>query len=341
MTGFGKTLVGCTSLVHILLNYSDTHAIILCPQKAVKAFRKELSEKIRVPFNELTSSKQEINPNNRITIITHTSYKNHIDYIANLKSQNKRLILLLDEAHVCESSESKFYKLMAQTRQYYSICYFMTATPLKNNIEGLFWLFNLLDPRIFNSYMMFEQNFIVTKLRKTKQTIGKGKDRRTITRQFKEIIGYKNLDKLQEILKNYIIIKQKKYNLKFHYYSKELKDSEFLPYMRASEGLARETSEDNFAVRLHDLQKVVDNIEPESKVTDKLSSKEELFLQVILKCIREGHPTLVYCDYTEVVDRLETLLNLDICKKSGINKVLKVTRRYTSKTKRESRRFNR
>lgn len=214
---------------------------------------------------------------------------------------------------------------MAQTRQYYSICWFATATPLKNNIEGLFWMFNLLDPRIFNSYMMFEQSFIVTKLRKTKQMVGKGKDRRTVTRQFKEIVGYKNLDRLQEILKNYIIIKQKKYNLKFHYYSKELKESEFLPYMRASEGLARETSEDNFAVRLHDLQKVVDNIDPEARVLDKLSSKEELFLQVVLKCIKEGHPTLVYCDYTDVVNRLETLLNLNICKKAGVEKILKVT----------------
>ena len=142
MTGFGKTLVGCTALVHILLNYPDTHAIILCPQRAVKAFKRELGEKIGVKYNELTSSKKETNPKNRITIITHTSYKNYIDYITKLKSEGKRLLLLLDEAHVCQCSNGKFYQYMAQTRQYYSVCYFMTATPLKNNIEGLFWMFN-------------------------------------------------------------------------------------------------------------------------------------------------------------------------------------------------------
>ena len=97
--GFGKTYTCVSGLVHVLLNYPDTHAIILCPQKAVKAFRRELTEKIRVPFNELTSSKQEVNENNRITIITHTSYKNHIEYIAKLKAENKRLVLLIDEAH--------------------------------------------------------------------------------------------------------------------------------------------------------------------------------------------------------------------------------------------------
>ena len=168
---------------------------------------------------------------------------------------------------------------MAQTRQYYSVCYFMTATPLKNNIEGLFWMFNLLDPRIFINYLAFEQSYIVTKMRKVRRMVGKGAHRRTITQQFKEIIGYKNLDHLQEVLRNYVIVKQKKYNLKFHYYSKDLKESELLPYMKASEGLARETSEDNFAVRLHDLQRVVDNIDPEHKVTNTISSKEELFLQ--------------------------------------------------------------
>ena len=143
----------------------------MCPQKAVKAFRRELTEKLRVPFNELTSSRHELKKENRITIITHTSYKNHIDYIAELKAQNKRLILLVDEAHMLQANTSKFYQLVAQTRQYYSIMWLATATPLKNNIEGLFWMFNLLDPRIFISYPNFEKNFIITKLRKTKRTI--------------------------------------------------------------------------------------------------------------------------------------------------------------------------
>lgn len=86
--------------------------------------------------------------------------------------------------------------------------------------------------------------------------------------------------------------------------------------MKASDGLARETSEDNFAVRLHDLQMVVDNIDPNYRVYNKLSSKEELFLKVCLESIKKKHPVLVYCDYTEVVDRLENLLKLDFCKKS-------------------------
>ena len=55
--GFGKTYLMCTALCHLLLKYPDTHAIVICPQKAVKAFKKELSQKLRIVYNTLTSSK--------------------------------------------------------------------------------------------------------------------------------------------------------------------------------------------------------------------------------------------------------------------------------------------
>lgn len=325
LTGFGKTYTCTSGLCHVLIKYPDTHAIILCPQKAVKAFKRELSEKLRVQFNELTSSKQEIIPGCRITLITHTSLKNHVDYIKNLKEEGHRLILLVDESHALQAPKSKFYQLVAGIRHYFSIVWLATATPLKNNIEGLYWMFNILDPKIFRSYWEFEKNFIITKTRLVRQMVGKPGNKHPVQRQIKEIVGYKNLNVLQQILSQYIIIKQKHYNLEFHYHNIKLKDRELEPYMLASEGLARESSEDNFAVRLHDLQKVVDNIDPNYKVTDSLSSKEELFLSVCLKSIKEGHPVLVYCDYTEVVDRLETLLSLDLCKKNGVKQVLKVT----------------
>ena len=324
-TGFGKTYTGVTGLTHVLLSYPDTHAIILCPQKAVKAFKRELKEKLHIRFNELTSSKQEILNGVRITIMTHTSYKNHIEYLKDLKDSGKRLILLVDEAHALQNPKGKFYQLVASTRQYFSICWFMTATPLKNNIEGLFWMFNLLDPKIFHNYSFFEQNYIITRTRKVRRRVGKGDNKKTITQQFKEIVGYKNLKSLQQIMDNYIIIKQKKYNLEFHYHNIEMKPDELGPYMEASEGLARETSEDNFAVRLHDLQKVVDNIDPNYRIYDSLSSKEELFLKVVLDSISNNHPCLVYCDYTEVVDRLESLLKLNYCKNKGVHKIFKIT----------------
>ena len=323
-TGFGKTYLTCTALCHLLLKYPDTHAIILCPQKAVKAFKKELTQKLKIVYNTLTSSKPQMQKGARISIITHTSLKKYIPYITELKEQGHRLLLLVDEAHALEDSESKFYSYMASIRHYFNVCWFATATPLKNNIEGLYWLMYMLDPNIFGDWNTFKTSFLVIDRHPITRYVGKGKQKYKKTVWQEDIIGYKNIGFLRHILDKYIIIKQKAYNLKFYYHQTEMKDTEIKPYLEAGKGLLRDTSKENFAVRMHDLQQVVDNINETYKVDNKLSSKEELFLKVIREKIKTNHPTLVYCDYNEVIDRLEYLLN-STKSITGIQQILKVT----------------
>ena len=211
LTGFGKTYTMSTALCHLLLKYNNTHAIILCPQKAVKAFKKELSTKLRVSYNTLTSSKPEMNPGARITIITHTSLKKYISYIIDLYNKGNKLLLLVDEAHIFESKTSKIYEQMASIRHLFSVCWFATATPLKNNIEGLYWLMYMLDPAIFGSWFNFKTNFCVIEKHPVYRTFGKGPHKYKKLTWQEEIVGYKNLDKLKSILNKYIIIKQKPY----------------------------------------------------------------------------------------------------------------------------------
>lgn len=323
LTGFGKTLTNCTAMLWLLLRYKDTHAIMLIPQKAVKAFKRELTEKLRVPFNTLSSGKAEMQAGARITLITHTSLKKHMDYITELRKSH-RLLLLVDEAHVLSSKDSKIYQMLASIRHYFSICWFATATPLKNNIEGLYWLMYMLDPRIFGNWYSFKSNYLVIDKHPITRLVGKGKNKYRKTVWTEEIVGYKNLDTLKKILDMYIIIKQKPYNLEFLYHKTELTESEIEPYLEAGEGLLRETAEDSFAVRMHDLQQVVDNINEKYRVRDRMSSKEQVFIKLIAKKMREHHPTLVYCDYNEVIDRLELLLKASK-KITGVKQILKIT----------------
>lgn len=330
-TGFGKTLTSLTAVIWLLLKYNDTHAIILCPQKAVKAFKRELSEKLKISYNVFTSGKAETMENSRITVITHTSLKKYLDYIKELK-QNHRLILLIDEAHILCSNKSKIYELVSSIRHYFSIAWFCTATPLKNNIEGLYWLMYMLDPAIFGSWFNFKTNFCVIEKHPVYRTFGKGPHKYKKLTWQEEIVGYKNLNKLKSILNKYIIIKQKPYNLDFIYHQTELSKTEIKPYLEAGEGLLRESAEDSFAVRMHDLQQVVDNINEQYKVTNKLSSKEKLFIKLIAAKMKDKHPTLVYCDYNEVIDRLEYLLKISQ-KITGIEQVLKITGDVTLKAR--------
>ena len=324
LTGFGKTYTMCTCITHVLLKYPDTHAILLVPQKAVKAFRKELSEKLRISFNILTSANPQLKQGARLSIITHTSLRKYLGYINELKEKGHRLILLVDEAHCLESNTSKIYETVASIRHYFNICWFSTATPLKNNIEGLYWLMYILDPQILGTWEYFKQTFLIIDRHPVIRLVGKGKNKYKKTVWEEEIVGYKNLPILKNILDKYIIIKQKEYNLKYYFHKTNLKENEITGYLDAGKGLLRDTAKDSFAVRMHDLQQVVDNINPEYRVNDKLSSKETLFLSLIKSKMETNHPTIVYCDYNEVVDRLELLLNKS---KSavGVKQILKVT----------------
>lgn len=322
-TGTGKTYTLSTAMCYILLKYPDTHAIFLVPQKAVKAFKKELSQKLRIAFNVLTSGKQEMMSGARITVITHTALKKYLPYIDEL-SKDHRLLLLVDEAHCFSSKDSKIYQLMASIRPYFSVCWFATATPLKNNIEGLYWIFYMLDPNILGSWNQFKYNYLVTERYPITRMMGKGRNKYRKTIWQENIVGYKNIDRLRLILDKYIIIKQKQYNLDFVYHKTKLTESETKPYLEAGKGLLRETAKDSFAVRMHDLQQVVDNVNEEYKVTKKLSSKEKMFIQVIKDNIKNNHPSIVYCDYNSVICRLELLLNAskDF---TGVKQILKVT----------------
>ena len=323
-TGFGKTYTGCTALCHILLKYPDTHAIILAPQKAVKAFKRELGEKLRIAYNTLTSAKPQMMNGARISIITHTSLKKYIPYINQLKEQGHRLLLLVDEAHVLEEHTSKTYEYVASIRHLFSVCWFMTATPLKNNIEGLYWLMYMLNPNILHDWQTFKNSFLIIERYAVARYIGKGKKKYKKIVWEEEIVGYKNIEALRMILDQYIIIKQKQYNLKFFYHKTNMTETETGPYLEAGKGLLRETAKDSFAVRMHDLQMVVDNINEQYRVINKMSSKEMLFISLIREKMKGNHPTLVYCDYNEVIDRLEYLLQATKSK-TGVKQILKVT----------------
>ena len=202
--GLGKTYTCVTALAHIMIKYSETHSILLVPQKAVKSFKKELSTKLKVPFNELTSSKESIVNGARYTIITQTCLKKYTSYITDMYNKGYKLLLLVDEAHNgLEDNNSKFYSLFATLRPLFKVCWFATATPLKNNIEGLYWLFNVLDPKIFGDYEVFKQSFLVIERKRTYRTFGKGKNKQKKAVMTEEIVGYKNLEFLKSIIDKY------------------------------------------------------------------------------------------------------------------------------------------
>lgn len=365
-TGLGKTYMSLTAAILVMLQRNDMDTVVLCPQCAIKAFRRELTEKLKIRFNTLTSGKPQIQSGARIHIITHSSLKKRLEYLDKLHESGRKLLLIVDEAQILHDSGNQVYQMLAARRQYFNIVWALTATPLGNSLTGLYWLLYFLNPKIVGTLDSFKQKYYKLAYNKITRWCGKYPHKYKKTFREEVILGYKNLDQLSEILKDYVILKQKPYNLVWHYHKFNINEKEQEQYLIAGQGLKRETSEKNFAVRLHDLQMVIDNLvipidkislqykieerlKQENKYSEEnvksilknmleklnqnrqttimnssLSSKEKEYLKVVTEEMKKGHPVLTYLDYSDVVNRLEMILN-KTKSITGVKQVLKVT----------------
>jgi uncharacterized protein (DUF2225 family) len=278
-----------------MLEDKDIYTIVLCPQCAVKAFRRELEEKIKIKYNLLTSGKPLLQTGARILIITQTSLKKYIDYIDKISQAGKKLLLMIDEAQILHDSNNQFYQLIGSRRQLFDTVWLMTATPLGNDLEGLYWMLYFLNPRIVGPMEEFKAKYFVIHTHQATRWVGKYPHKYRQTYWQEDVVGYKNLDKLSEELKDYVILRQKQYNLVWNYHKFNINEKETEQYFIAGQGLKRETSEKNFAVRIHDLQMIVDNITIpidkqalEYKITQKLKQANK-FSQSNLKALLKSN----------------------------------------------------
>ena len=292
-TGMGKTLTLCTAAIHLMAIYSDLHFVIICPQKAVKAFKRELL-RLKMSYNEITSSDVHINMFNRFTILTHTMVEKHVQELVDIRAKY-RLACILDEAHAAQDPDSSFYKIMMRVRPLFAIFWSSTATPLKNDISGLFWMVHLTSPGYFGSWESFKMMYLIVQHSEIRQKIYKGGHPIYITRQVEEIVDYKNIEALKRKLSEIVIIRQKQYNLDFHYCKIDLSDEEKHFYLLAGKGLFMSVeTKDVWAARLHQLQRIIDNVHEEHKTNpNRLSSKEKLLMKVVIDKMKTQEPILI------------------------------------------------
>ncbi len=247
-----------------------------------------------------------MNPKARFFVVSYTKIDEAYGYFVELRKHWK-LLGICDEAHQLQNCTSAIYKKFLGIRKLFALLYFLTATSCKNNIEGMFWMISLLNPQLFGSWALFKHKYLLINKKKVTQTT---KNRAKIRRTVEEIVGYKNLEELQSILNQLIIVRQKEYKLEFTYHTCELNEYEKEQYLEASKGNNSENAQDFWSVRLRDITMVVDNIVEDVSKREKLSNKERLLLKVLLANLRANKPTLVYCGYVEVLERLKYLIEL-------------------------------
>ena len=333
-TGIGKTLCLTTAAIHLLRKFPELHAVFIVPQKAVKVFKKELG-RLHMDYNIISSSTKSFSLNKRMTIITHTMLEKHRQEITDLRAKYK-LLGLIDESHALQEPTGEFYKIMYRMRPLFAVLWGATATPLKNDITGLYWMINLFKPEYLGSIMSFKYRYLIIKTFTVHQKIIRGGVPFYMDRTEEEIVGFKNMEELKGLLDNIIILRQKKYDLEFHYHKTDLTTEETNYYLMAGKGIFLDKEvKDNWAVRVHQLQRVVDNIH-ENYMTDKnkLSSKEKLFMRLLQEKMKEDAPCLVYFDYTDTLERIKYIIE---CTRrvTGVNNIYIVSAKIDTKKREE------
>lgn len=327
--GCGKTLCVLHFVKHILFKDNNDKCIFMLPKSARASFIKEISTRLNEPYYLITaetSKKYSYSDmaKHRYILIENTLVNRYVEDLVSLANTNT-CHLVIDEAHSLQNPNSVFTKAAWEVRCYCKRIYAMTATPLINDIEGLFNLYHFVFPRIFVSWFKFRSHFCITKERTIRM---KNRNGAVIQRKLIEIIGYQNMPELNEILDKLTIKGCIHYNVNFEFLECDLDEESEKPYKLASSGLFDvlyhpeklkqsnkktknedgSTEEKVFAARLHDIQRVVDGCDSSVVDSNFISNKSKLLIKTIKEIIDRNESVLVYFEYKDSLEMIEKLL---------------------------------
>ncbi len=321
-TGLGKTLLTCTLAVHFMTVHPDYQCIIICPNKANKAFKRELVEKLHEMVSLYTADNIERTPS-RFHIFNYSSLHKFVDVIKQIKG-NGGVFFIVDEAHNLQNPKSQVYQVAKDVLSLGKIRWFLTATPLKNDLEGLFWMVDLLKPGYLGNLNWFRYQYMDIEL---KPTMVRGRKVK-----IPQVKGYRNLDDLQYRVSQICVIKKIPFKLHFFYRKCEIEPDMLKEYKRCATGLtyervnkngSKETATREWGARLHDLQRVLDNCH-ENLTTIAFSNKEKDLCRLIQEKMAAKESVLIYSEYYDTIDRIEYILS-HLRVKLGIKNIFRIT----------------
>ena len=349
--GSGKTML-ILSFIEEIFKDNDHKCIFMIPKSARASFIKEMTTRIGEDFYLITVetakkySYSEMSKY-RYIFIENTLVNKYIEDLVSLASTNT-CHLVIDEAHSLQSPDSVFTKAAWEVRCYCKRVYAMTATPLLNDIEGLFNVLHFVYPAIFTSWFKFRARYCLTRENIIHM---KSRNGNHIKRKVIEIIGYQNMKELNEILDKLIIKGCIHYNVNFEFLECDLDEQSEKPYNLAASGLfdilyhpekvkhkaKSKNKNDNqeshfmddqkdFGSRLHDLQRICDfsdsSLQEISK--DFIPNKLKIMLSTVKSIMDRNESTLIYFEYKDSLELAERIL-LEHKNEIGFNKIYRLT----------------
>lgn len=329
--GCGKTLCVLSHVKEDLLKDNNDKCILFIPKSARAAFKKELSTKLEIPASDyifVTAGKTVAYADissRRYIIVENSIVNKYIEDLVALASTNT-CHLIIDEAHSLQNPKSVFASAAWEVRCYCKKIIAMTATPLLNDIEGLFNVLHFVYPRVFQSWFRFRARYCITQDRTIRM---KNRYGAVVQRKITEIIGFQNMEELNGVLDKLIIKGCVHYNVNFNFLECDLdKECEKL-YSMAAKGFfdilyhpekvkkkAKKKNDEpaslvddakDFGARLHDLQRICDGSD-DSLGDNFISNKMKLMCQAVTDVINKNESALIYFEYIDTLELAEKIL---------------------------------
>lgn len=304
-TGLGKTFTACTAMQHILNKLSSVKGIILLPNKAIKIFKKELSlfgHEVGDSVGIMWSQEVDYDiDKNRVFLISHSMLKKYSNVVRNIRSKYP-VVCAIDEGHILQADKSSQRLLLDELRPLMNVVWVLTATPLLNHIMGLYNIIDWIVPGFYKNKSAFMNKYCTWHFETVYLKDGGGKKRKV-----PEIDSVSNHKQLKIDLGNIMIMRQKSYKIEFGFFPIDLNDSEFELYDKVGEGFFSAEKKE-MSARMHELQRLVDNSLDDKICPVGITSKEDMFINLITEMFKKGISAVVYVDYIDTLNRLKQIL---------------------------------
>jgi SNF2 family DNA or RNA helicase len=308
-TGSGKSVTLSLASFYLLVNGLVDKILIVCPKGATISFYDDFKDHTDTPV-DLLLDKEAVkkffaNPKSLIGVVKYNFIDDYVEPVKDvtkktvtyqLKPDFKRYFLenkiavLFDEFHALKNPDSQMRQNYDLLRPLMSRVYAVTATIYMTDLYDLYWLVQYLHP-VFKNKTEFTRNFVNVEPKEMRLPGG-------AKRIYNDIVGYKNLDYLTEMLKDLVLFFDAGLDIRKEVFQTTLSDDSMSDYKLAAEGfLDCDGTEKSFSARMLDLQRVVNSD----------YSKKQL-LRDKIQALR-GFGVVIYCEYETSVVQVQEVLS--------------------------------
>lgn len=154
--GLGKTIEVGMILKEMHYRETDGSVLILTPAQLAKQWQGELREKFGLEFVcNYDDEFQGFDAHDRIIASIDTAKSDRHQAAVLARDWD---VLVLDEAHYVKNEETDRYDLIKKLK--YDYAFFLTATPIQNELTDLYNIVSLLRPGLFGSRDTFHHYFV-------------------------------------------------------------------------------------------------------------------------------------------------------------------------------------